>query len=238
MFVFFPCYDKLVLTGLSNRYNQLRDDAEQPQVPQYHLDNLARIFTRHNAQSKFGLHLIHGHFKVQRDMVMLGTNFANPSGCWTKPTKIEDINSKDIHGHIFMLSPDNRLIAYEYREGPPNDIDSTDPGFFRELIEYLQNNGLSSVLGLQVLYGGHSNNMVEMVLEDVGTVMLDASETKHGGVYRVTGWRVDQDGGMVSFSGGESHAKTTKGTHQVFVGGKALPDIAALKSLLKDEGII
>ena len=37
---------------------------------------------------------------------------------------------------------------------------------------------------------------------------------------------------------GESHAKTTKGTHQVFVDGKALPDLAALMSLLKGEDII
>ena len=67
---------------------------------------------------------------------MLGTTFAQPSGYWTKPTSIQDINPEDIHGHIFMLSPDNRLVAYEYREGPPNDIAGTDPAFFQELIEH------------------------------------------------------------------------------------------------------
>ena len=47
-----------------------------------------------------------------------------------------------------------------------------------------------------------------------------------------------QKDGIVDFNGGESHAKTTKGTHQVFDGGKALPNLVALKSLLKGEGII
>jgi hypothetical protein len=120
---------------------------------------------------------------------MLGTSFENPSGCWTKPTSIQDINSEDIHGHIFMLSPDNRLVAYEYREGPPNDIAGTDPTFFQELIEYLQKNALASVLGLQVLYEGRPKQMVEIVLKDVGTVMLDASEAKYRDLYRVTGVR-------------------------------------------------
>lgn len=169
---------------------------------------------------------------------MLGTSFAKPSGCWTKPTKIQDINPEDIHGHIFMLSPDNRLVAYEYREGPPDDMTDTDPAFFQELIEYLQKNALASVLGLQVLSEVLSKQLVEIVLKDVGTVMLDASEAKHGDIYRVTGWCVDQEGGLVDFKGQESHAKTTKGTHQVFISGKQLPDLAALKSLLKGEGII
>jgi hypothetical protein len=70
-------------------------------------------------------------------MIMLGTRFENPLGCWTKPTRIQDINPEDIHSHIFMLSPENRLVAYKYHEGPLNNITGTDPAFFQELIEYL-----------------------------------------------------------------------------------------------------
>ncbi|KAF8863827.1 hypothetical protein BDZ45DRAFT_798052 [Acephala macrosclerotiorum] len=96
----------------------------------------------------------------------------------------------------------------------------------------------SKRLGLQTLHEGLLKQMVEIVLKDVGTVMLDASEAKYGDIHRVTGWCVGQKDGIVDFNGGESHAKTTKGTHQVFTGGKALPDLAALKSLLKGEDII
>jgi hypothetical protein len=79
---------------------------------------------------------------------MLGTSFVKPSGCWTKPTSIQDINPEDINSYIFILSPDNHLMAYKYRERRPNDIASINPVFFRELIEYLQKNTLASVLGL------------------------------------------------------------------------------------------
>jgi hypothetical protein len=102
----------------------------------------------------------------------------------------------------------------------------------------LQKNALASVLGLQVLCGGPSKQIVEIVLKDASTVMLDALEAKYGDLYRVTGWCVDQKDGVVDFKGEESHSKTTKGTHQVFISGKQLPDLAALKSLLKDEDII
>jgi hypothetical protein len=80
--------------------------------------------------------------------------------------------------------------------------------------------------------------MVEIVLKDVSTVMLDALEAKYGDIYRVMGWCVGQKDGIVDFNGRESHVKTTRGTYQVFVSGKALPDLATLKSLLKGEDII
>ncbi|KAI9764295.1 MAG: hypothetical protein M1840_008586 [Geoglossum simile] len=226
------------LEDSSNAYNQLPDDGDQPPVQQCHLQKLANIFMRYNVQSKFGLHLIHGHLKIKEGTVMLGTSFTEPSGYLTRPTSIQDINPEGIHGHIFMLFPGQRLVAYEYREGPPNDIAGTNSAFFEELIEYLHNHALASVLGLQVLYEGQSKQMVEFVLKDVGTVMLDVSEAKYGTISRVTGWVVSGEGGLVEFKGAEAHAKTTKDTHQVFINGKVLSDLAELKLLLKDEGII
>lgn len=130
------------------------------------------------------------------------------------------------------------LIPAEVREGPPNDIASTDPAFFQELIEYLQKHALASVLGLQVLYDRPPKQIVEIVLKDVSAIMLDTLEAKYGDLYRVTGQCVDEKNGLVDFKGGQSYAKTTKGTRQVFVDGKALLDLAALKSLLQGEDII
>lgn len=57
--------------------------------------------------------------------------------------------------------------------------------------------------------------MIEIVLKDVGTVILDASEANFGDIHRVTGWCVSQKDRIVNYNGGKSHAKTTKGTHQV-----------------------
>jgi len=81
--------------------------------------------------------------------------------------------------------------------------------------------------------------MLEFVLGEQGTAMLRAQDLNHRGIYQVTGCSFSQDGdGMISVSGGESHATTTKGTHQVFTSGKSLPTIDAVKNLLRKEAII
>jgi hypothetical protein len=224
---------------MNTRYNQLLDDVDQPKVSQTHLETLAGIFVRHDVHRKFGLHLIHRHLKIDDNMVMLGKKFAEPTGCWTKPTHIEGIDPKNVHGHVFILSTDGpTFTAYEYREGAPIEMNGVSPAFFQDLSQYLQANNLVTVLGLQILGDNPSEQMIELVLQNAGTVMLTALAAKCGSIYRVTGWHFDSRGGIAEFKGGESHAKTTKGTHQVFIDGKPLPDLDSLKDLLREEGII
>lgn len=221
----------------SREYNQLPDDSDQPEVLQLHLDILAEIFVRHNAQNKFGLHLIHGH-GVQQGKVKVGINFTDPLGYWTVPMEISQIDLNNIHGHIFKLTPRGSLVAYEFREGSLEDVTGIEAAFFQDLIDYLRQHNLASVLGLQALCGESSQEMVEFVLDNGNTVMLDKSIARYGGIYRVTGWYISLEDGIVTCNGGEAHAETTKGTHQVFVGSKPLPDLKAMKALLEVEGII
>ncbi|KAH8198210.1 hypothetical protein TruAng_007637 [Truncatella angustata] len=75
--------------------------------------------------------------------------------------------------------------------------------------------------------------------------MLDANITKSSEAYRVTGCAaaINKTTGIVELKGGQSHAKTTKGTHQVLYDGKGLPDMpddkeAAIQNALHEEGII
>ncbi|KAL1863948.1 hypothetical protein VTK73DRAFT_6305 [Phialemonium thermophilum] len=98
-------------------YNQLPDDGQQPAVPQATLDEVADMFCRHGVFDKFGLHLVHSHFNITADEVMLGSAIGDGLGCWTKTTSIGSIKLDRVHGHIFMLSDDNDLVAYEYRGG-------------------------------------------------------------------------------------------------------------------------
>jgi len=219
-------------------YNGLPDDKAQPNIAELHLRVLAEIFERHDVQTMFGLHLIHGHLNLHNDTIMLGHSIDKPHGCWTKPVSLHDINPEDIHGHIFRISPDDRLVAYEYRYGPLADIDSVNPAFFSEFIDYLKAQDLTNVLGLQVLSKGASKDMVEIVLQGSGTVMLDSDSAEVGSIYRTTGWVLGGEDGITTFKGGESHAKTTKGTHQVFIDGKPLSTIDALMAALRGEGII
>lgn len=222
----------------TSQYNSLPDDSEQPHISELHLHSLAEVFERYNVQAKFGLHLIHRHLHLQDDTIMLGHSIEEPSGCWTKPTDLCHITPEDIHGHVFRISGDGHLVAYECRDGRPVDFESVNPAFFHEFIYYLRTKGLTNVLGLQVLDKEPWKEMVEIVLQDSGTVMLNAESVKIGSKYKVTGWVTRVGDGMVTFKGGESHATTTKGTHQVFVDGKPLPTIDALRELLREEGII
>jgi hypothetical protein len=220
------------------RYNQLPSDDEQPALLPGHTQAIRNILIRHNVHDKFGIHLIHGHFEIPSGKIMLGHYFENPTGCWTKPTPIKDVDTANIHGHIFKLSKDGKLVAYEYREGPPIDISKIDSSFFDEIFRYLVENNLTDTIGLQALSHGPSSPMIELVLGNTGTVMLDEAQAQYGRIYRVTGWHVDHDCEGEELKDGEKHAETTKGTHRVFVDKVPLSDVMNLKGFLKKEEII
>ncbi|RSL83062.1 hypothetical protein CEP52_016813 [Fusarium oligoseptatum] len=208
----------------SNAYNQLPDDGEQPAVSEDNLDALAAIFCRHNMWDRFGLHLVHGHFQIAADKVMLGSAIGDGLGYWTKPTSIRDVNL-DL-----------------YREGQATSWSAKDATFLQELIEYLRTHNLSKLLGLQILAPGEPGKaMVEFVLGgNCGTVMLDHEKANFQGAYRNTGWRVERSGDKPVFIELEKHAKTIRGTHQVFTDpdDKNIPDEAALRSVLKAEELV
>lgn len=182
------------------------------------------------------MHLIHGHFQLDEGNVMLGTALASLRGCWTKPTSIADIKPADIHGHIFRLTESGEMQAYEYREGPPPNLDGIDHTFFLELIDYLQANELTGLLGLEVLGKNTPVMMCEFILKDNGTVMLDAKELKSWTSYRMTGFALNEPG-MTELKGNQSHAKTVRETHQVFTDGKIGKEDPLL-DILRAEDII
>jgi hypothetical protein len=169
---------------------------------------------------------------------MLGHYFENPTGCWTKPVPIADVDTLNIHGHIFKLSKDGILVAYEYREGPPTNVSGIDLPFLEEVFRYLLDHDLTDTFGLQALQHGPSSPMIELVLGNAGTVMLDESQAQYGKVYRTTGWCVGDGREGEGLQEGEKHAETTKGTHRVFVDEVSLSDIGDLRSFLKKEEII
>ena len=236
-------YRSVTSCRLSKKAALLRSPCEQPDISPHHLQLLAQLFIRYKAQNTFGVHLIHGHFKIPHGTIMLGSTFRRElSGYWTKPTLYETTLANSVHGHIYTLSSDTRLIAYEYREGgAPKNVDEIDTGFFHELSKYLIPNKLVGLLGLEVLEDTSSpqSRMLEFVLAGQGTVMVKEEETMHTDIYRVTGWSFVQDkDGIISVKGNETHASTPSGGHQVFTDGKPLRNIDTVMSLFLQEGII
>jgi hypothetical protein len=183
--------------------------------------------------------LIHGHFKIPKNTVMLGTNFENPSLRWTKVTDIDKIDPASVHGHIFALTKDG-LCAYELQDGPLPDLSAVGWGFLDEFINYIVRNNLTSLIGLQVLGCGDAS-MSELIL-DQGTVMLDSSIVKNTVPTRITGWKFESvDGNPRVCSANETNAQMTSGNHKVFNAGKPLPKLENaedLKGALVVAGIL
>ncbi|KAK4199268.1 hypothetical protein QBC40DRAFT_228193 [Triangularia verruculosa] len=225
----------------SELYNTLLDDADQPPVADQHVTNLANIFVKYNAHEVLGIHLIHGHFKIPSNAVMLGTNFDESAIRWAKATNIDSLNAADIHGHIFVLA-ENGLCAYEYQDGPLPDLSSVGQGFLGKFVEYIVNNNLTSLIGLQVLGCGHKQSTMFELILDQGTVMLDASIAKNIVPTRVTGWQFESvDGNPRVCAHNETHAGMTSGNHKVYNAGKPLPkleNIEQLKDALADVGLL
>lgn len=87
-----------------------------------------------------------------------------------------------------MLKDDGVFRAYECQGGALPDLSHVGKDFLPEFAEYLRVNGLTNLLGLQVL-GCGSTSMSELILEGE-TVMVDGSalmgceEPRTGGVTR------------------------------------------------------
>jgi len=195
-------------------------------------------------QDIFGVHLIHDHLKIPHDTIMLGSMFRRElSSYWTKSTPFEAILANPVHGHIFTVSSNNRLLAYEYREGlVPKNVTSIDHTFFWEFFKYLRSNKLAKLLALEVLEDTSSlqSQMREFVLAGQGTVLVKEDKgVAHTDIYRVTGWSFAQDkDDTVSVKEHGTHASTDSGEHQVFTDGKPLRNIDAVMNLLLQEGVI
>ena len=171
---------------------------------------------------------------------MLGTNFENPCGRWTKPTDIDIINLDRVHGHIFVLK-NNEFLAYEYQDGPSPDLSGIGKDFVVEFVNYLTRNSLTDVIGLQILMDGMDHDMWELIL-DQGTVMIDAAKL-HGCVpTRITGWKFElSDGSPRVCATNETHSRMTTGNHKVFNVGKPQPKIDTvddLKDALVNVGVL
>ena len=232
----------LLLTCLMKRYNYLLDDHDQPHFSEHHLNQLARIFVQYNVQKIFDLHLIHGHLKIPHNTFMLSSSFKDRlSDYWIKPTPFEAMNSNPIHEHIYTLSPNNRLLAYEYREDDaPKCAADINQAFFEKLFKYLSSNQLTELLGLKVLENTSSSQsqMLKFVLAEEETVMIKKEKVAFANIFRVTEWSfIQNENEIVSIKEHETHA-TANEIHQIFRDEKPLRNIDEMMNFLLQKEMI
>jgi hypothetical protein len=56
-------------------YNGLLDDSQQPEIPEWHIHNMALLIMHNRAEGKFGIHLAHAHFTTPENTAMLGVSY-------------------------------------------------------------------------------------------------------------------------------------------------------------------
>ncbi|KAJ4310439.1 hypothetical protein N0V84_010971 [Fusarium piperis] len=227
----------------SATYNELPHIETQSNIPQQHLTALLTILSRYGLEKVFGFHLIHRHDEIGGDMVRIEASLKSEPGTWTKPVPIDHANLANIHGSLFMLQRDGRLVAYEYREGQPEPFLSADnPPFFQELAEYILKNDLARLIALEVLDRRHlhHDSWAEYELEGGSTVVLAKPRTNRGNFARATGWTHNPDKALVDGDPqpGTHYENTTKGTHRVFVSKSSLQDEKGLMDALRAMDIL
>jgi len=220
-------------------YNLLPDDSQQPEVHETHIRNLAALFARNHADGILGIHLAHAHFELPENTTLLGVNYNTPYCRWTRTTAIQTIDLSNVHGHIFVLT-EHGFHPYEYQEGPMPDLSGVDEAFFPQLTDYITRNNLEGLLGLQVVDGNNTAQMLELILPNA-TVMLNESDLVGCNRTRQTGWKfMCNDGEPRVCKSNETHGTTANG-HVVYNEGQPHPKLETFQDLLAalaDAGIM
>lgn len=182
--------------------------------------------------------MVHAHFTIPESTVLLGINHDIPRCRWATATTTQTIDLSNVHGHIFVLT-DHGFHPYEYQTGPVPDLSQVDSTFLPELAQFLRNNNLAMLVGLQVI-DPHPSRMLELVLPQ-GTVMLEASDLNGWVSTRQTGWKFETKNGQPRVcQANETHGQTRTG-HEVYNKGDAHPRLETfqdLKYALAEAGIL
>jgi len=221
-----------------NIYNVLPTDSQQPEILQSHIDDLAALFVRNGADRILGIHLAHAHFSIPENNVILGVSYDNPHCRWARTTAVQTMNLSNMHGHIFVLRGHN-FHPYEYQTGPLPDLSAVKRTFLPELANYLIENDLSNLVGLQII-DQNSAHMLELILPQ-GTVMLDVLNLNGCVPTRQTGWKFEAVNGEPRVcQANETHGRTAT-THEIYNKGDPLPKLENfqdLKKALFEAGIL
>ncbi|KAL8296191.1 hypothetical protein RB600_001601 [Gaeumannomyces tritici] len=225
-----PLDDKLFERATSI-YNNLPEVLTQPSIDE-HLNFFGNLVLSHGVQDVIGFHLPHSHYPIPDNTILLGTNI-NVRGTnvealirrWAKPTPIEDVRGKQIHGHIYVVRSDGSLHPYEFQLGHAPDLSGIDLShFLRDFAKAVKEKGLQKLIALEVLDPENTDRtLYEFIVNRVNHVLVDASMAKELVQTRTTGWTIrDEGNGGVRVLKNTAYAppKEKGDSHIVYTDGK------------------
>ncbi|KAB5513550.1 hypothetical protein GE09DRAFT_980663 [Coniochaeta sp. 2T2.1] len=194
--------------------NGLPDDTDQPPISPQVQKAIGEIVARHGLLEYIGIHLMHSHFDLPEDTVLVGTN--HDGYRWARATKLDDLDVDNIHGHIFALTS-RGFHPYEYQTGPLPNLRAVNVGaFLEEFSGYLKMNNFETLVGLEIIDPAHrKEQMWELVLHDsMGTFMAGISQLLGCSSTRETGWQFELETGQLQVIGVAGHAHHATLGHQ------------------------
>ncbi|KAL8310379.1 hypothetical protein RB597_010296 [Gaeumannomyces tritici] len=215
-------------------YNNLPEVSTQPTIDE-HLNFFSSLLRQHRLQDFFGFHLAHSHHPIPDNTILLGTSINLPDGTsaeksirrWAKPTLIEDVRGKQIHGHIYVVKPDGSLHPYEFQHGHypvPSELDLGP--FLQEFTKAVMEKELQDLIALEVLHPEDTDRepALEFIVDKVHHILVDGSVAKGWKQTRTTGWvlKVEGNGGARVLKGNVAYAPPPKNpsAHQAYTDGK------------------
>ncbi|KAF5127187.1 hypothetical protein E5D57_008115 [Metarhizium anisopliae] len=242
------------LVASARLHNQFPPDTAFPHIDALSdgFEELCAIIAKYNVQSHFRLRLLHRHTTIPEGQILLGTGIKEPSGFWTRPTPISDIDLQNIHPHIISVDTNScmgedkmrsgLLFPSEFREGPPASIGSIESDFYTKFTDCLRTKGLENFFGLEVVQG-QAGRMIEFSF-DIGSLLLKEEDVKaevtqgRRGQFELqeTGWTITVKDGTACKTGETRCLFYTTG-HIKVTDSKAKGASDALK-ILRDEGML
>ena len=181
---------------------------------------------------------------------MLGTSMTGPTGFWTKPTPIAEVDLGNIHPHIVSVDSNYKtsegersiLLPSEFREGPPANIGCIESEFYEDFTDCLWRTGLQAVFGLEIVQE-QLGKMIEFSF-DIGSLLLEDKQVKEdvkeqkNGFFQLqeTSWTITIKDGVVCKTG-ETRCVTYTTGHIKFTDSKAKGFLDVVR-VLADEDIL
>jgi hypothetical protein len=133
----------------ANVYNEITLIENQGTPDISNLLGIGEILVRHQLQSQFGVHLLHRHFEIDPDAIVL--NHTDDDGTeFSKMTSLSDLGDLRVQPQCFMLDGNQGFIPYEYTYEDATDSPAALPPMLEdELAKYLTQYKLQKLLAIE-----------------------------------------------------------------------------------------
>ena len=222
-----PLVDNSLIT--QDAFDQIVDIHDQDEFTTPEIEAIGAIFTAHSVEDKYSLQLLHRHFPLPKDSLVVTEEIA-PDVQVSKVTQVHDVDIGKLRGQLFYLNPQRKFQAYEYEYGDPVEFPEQ---FLVDLIDVVEKTGLKNRFALAstaIESGSKPSREWEIGSQATVTVKGRIARAMDGHSISVNIlFEKKSEKGPMGFQLGSGYEETKKGTHSV------LYMVGSCSSLRSDE---